>query len=236
MKKIVWAALLASVPVVCQAQHEGIEAITLEMPNKKKLEHRVGVQMNELIRQVFNFSNTAANVNNPYLVMYSLNWAKTGWGIRLGAGYSTRSIANDDGISSTVSDINVLNLRLGFEKAFVLSNKWSAGVGVDGVYNADKDNTKSTTATFDSTITTIKSNISSYGGGAMAWLRYHITPKILIGTETSFYYRTGDKKQDITIVNIPSAGIPSTSSSSVDNKIKEGTLALPVAFYLIVKF
>src|SRR5690606_24220258 len=111
-----WAAVLALVPFISYAQDEpGMQAT----PKEKKLEHRVGVQVNELIRQVFNFSNTSANVNNPYLLMYSVNWAKTGWGIRLGAGYTTRSIANDDGISSTVSDINVLNLRLGFEKAFL---------------------------------------------------------------------------------------------------------------------
>ena len=54
----------------------------------------------KIIRQVFNFSNTTADNSNPYLISYSINSARTGWGLRLGAGYSHRQFTTDDGITS----------------------------------------------------------------------------------------------------------------------------------------
>jgi len=69
----------------------------------------------------------------------------------------------------------------------------------------------------------------SYGGGPMGWLRYHLTDRILIGTETSFYYVTGNTKQVLTF-----DGVQSTPNTS--DKLTQGTLNVPVAFFLIVKF
>jgi hypothetical protein len=232
MKKTLAIALLAITPVLSYAE----DAIVKE----KKLEHSVGVQVNELIRQVFNFSNTNAANNNPYLLTYSINKIKNGWGLRLGAGYNVSTITNDNGVSAVETKIDDLNLRLGAEKKFNLSDKWSTGVGVDALYNNDKNDTKSVTRSFDTTTVTTKSLITSYGGGVMAWLRYNITSKVQIGTETSFYYRTGFHKEQIDIVRKTGNGIvfPQTTSSSTkkDDDIKEGKFNLPVAFYLIVRF
>jgi hypothetical protein len=68
----------------------------------------------------------------------------------------------------------------------------------------------------------------------MAWLRYHITSKILLGTETSFYYLTGEQKQTITITDPFGGG--SSFPTTTSNKVSQGNISAPVVFYLTVKF
>ncbi len=156
----------------------------------------IGVQINGLIRQVFNFNNSTAPTNvNPYLLTYNINSKKTGWGIRAGIGYNYTSTSNNDGITSTTTKLNDLQFRLGVEKAFKLSDKFTAGAGIDLLLNTNNDNTSNTVSSGDTTTTTTKTVISSYGGGPVGWLRYNVTERILIGTEASFYYLTGVQKK-----------------------------------------
>lgn len=237
LKKItLTAAIAASFASVATAQDEPAAA------KSKIFEHQVGVQANELIRQVFNFNNNNNTLNNPYLLTYSLNWQKPGVGIRLGVGPDFRSFKDDDGIVQQENNTNVMNLRVGIEKTFVFSEKWSAGAGLDGVYANDVSYTKTFTRSFDSSSTDIASSTATKGYGAMAWLRYHITPHILMGTEASFYYRKGDLKQEISITTKTSGGIvgqPSvfeTKTTKIDNKVEFGTFNLPMVLYLIVSF
>lgn len=237
-KNIIAVAMLAATTTVCFSQ----TATNDVQLKSKKLEHTVGVQMNELIRQVFNFNNsTATNLNNPYLLYYSVTHAKTGLGIRAGIGYNYQDFTNDDGIVRSVTENNDLNARLGIEKAFKLSGKFSAGVGVDAVYANDWNKTASKVVSFDTTITTIKTTVGQIGGGVMGWLRYNVSDNIQIGTETSFYYQTGDKKQNITVINIrqtgsTGGGTTTTTESKVDSKQSNGVFRVPVVFYLLINF
>lgn len=237
LKKItLTAAIAACFTSIANAQDEPAN------PKQKMFEHQVGVQANELIRQVFNFNNNNNTLNNPYLLTYSLNWRKPGIGIRLGVGPDFRSFKDDDGIVQQENNINVMNLRAGLEKTFVLSDKWSAGAGVDYVFANDVSYTKTFTRSFDSTYTDIASSNVTQGYGAMAWLRYHITPHILVGTEASFYYRKGDFKQDISITTKTQGGpigqpaVYETKTTKIDNEVEFGTFNLPMVLYLIVKF
>jgi len=209
---------------------------------EKKFEHRIGVQANELIRQVFNFSNSANNANtNPYVLTYSINSVRRGWGARVGIGYIYRNLSDDDGVVNNTSDLHNMNFRLGVEKAFQLNKRWSVGAGLDALYNSDYNKTKAVTRGFDTTITLTKTNVSSIGGGAMGWIRFAVTRNIEVGTETSFYYTQGDKKQDISITTreFSGTGFPgnwTTSVSKTDDKQSVAQFRMPVAIYLLVKF
>ncbi len=235
MKRLLLSAILLFAGSTTYAQEE----VSI-IPREKVLTHQIGVQMNELIRQVFNFNNNGTNVNNPYLLIYHVTHKKTGLGLRLGVGPEIRKFKDDDGITETDNDIYHMNLRIGLEKTFQLTPRWSAGAGADFIYSDEQLSTYSKVRTFDSVETNITSRLNTIGTGGMAWLRYHITPNVLIGTETSFYYTTGDFKQDIAITRIvqqgPGGPKETTSNSNVDNKQTEGTFSLPVAFYLIVRF
>lgn len=213
---------------------------TLETSNKK-VNHTVGIQINELIRQVFNFNNSAASptLNNPYLLTYNINSATSGWGGRLGFGYTYRNFTDDDGITRRETDVNNLQLRIGAEKATQLSGRWSLGAGADFLYNTDYSNTNTVTRTFDTVTTVVKSDVTRIGGGVMSWLRYSVNKNILIGTEASFYYLSGDLDQRITITqrDFNQPGQPKrTTTTRTNNKDALGSIRLPVAFYLLVKF
>jgi hypothetical protein len=222
------------------AQDNVAQAIMPAPSQEKMFEHQVGVQMNQLIRQVFNFgNNNNVTTNNPYLLTYTLTHAKTGVGLRLGAGYDQRSFVDDDGVNSRDGKINDINLRAGLEKSFDLGGGFTAGAGADFVWAKNTNDTKSLLRSVDTTIIITKSEVGNMGGGAMAWLRYSISRKILVGTETSFYYRTGKIKQDVTTTkrDLTQPAQPWVSTTtSIDNTESEGVFSVPIVFYLIVRF
>jgi hypothetical protein len=232
MKKIIFTViLLAGCLGYTFAQTEGNTG-----KKEKATDMYIGVQINGLIRQIFNFNNSNANTNtNPYLLVYSFNSRKTGWGLRFGAGYNYNAFTTDDGITKTENNINDMQFRIGGERSFMLSRKWSAGAGVDIVFNRNDDHTvsvvNSTPFGGGETVDT-RTQSNTYGGGPQAWLRYHITDRVIIGTETSFYYITGHETKAITVDN----GFPSPSQPNQDNSVSHGTFNSPIAFFLMVKF
>jgi len=239
MRKISLVAILfLGCMYKCYAQND---AGTVDSKQVTGVDQFVGVQMNELIRQVFNFnSSTASPIINPYLLTYNINSKRTGWGLRLGIGYNYVSTASNDGITATTNRQNDLQLRVGIEKGFTISEKWSAGAGLDLLFNTNNDNTTTTVGTAgfnDTTTTTTKQIGSSYGAGPMGWLRYNITKSVLIGTEASFYYLTGKTKNttDVTTDPLGNGGLTTTETTS-SPKQSSGNINLPVAFFLIVKF
>lgn len=214
---------------------------TPTLKQEAKTEHIVGVQMNELIRQVFNFNSSAGNSanNNPYLLIYTLKFKKCGIGIRTGLGYTYQDFTTEDGLSNKVTQINELHCRLGLEKSFQLSSKWSSGIGIDGIVNLHKNYTSNILRSFDTVTTKTHSELNSVGGGAMAWLRYNITPNVLVGTESSFYYSAGNQKQKIENTQMDKSTfpfVPQTKITTDNSKSSLGVFSVPVTFFLIVKF
>jgi len=233
--------LLAAILLTGCFQHAFAQADARAAPKEKMFDHFVGVQLNGLIREVFNFSNNAAAAaKNPYLLIYGINLHKTGWGLRLGLGYNYNSTSSNDGITSSTAKINDFATRFGIEKAFKLSDKWSVGAGIDGVLNKDDDKTTSIVHSFDTTTTETRTLLKSYGGGAMAWLRYHVTPRVLIGTEASFYYITGTQTNTVAVTTSQPTGggfpIITTTETVSKPTVSQGTFSSPIVFYLIVKF
>ncbi len=238
------------VPVCCAIlfgclQHSYAQetASTVDVKNEKKYNHYLGVQVNGLIRQVINFNNNAStDAVNPYLLVYSMNSVKSGWGVRVGLGYKYLSATSNDGVTKKESNNNSIQARLGIEKRFQLTDKWSAGVGLDGVINSDYNNTTATIHSFDTTITTTISKLPSMGGGAMGWLRYRINEHILVGTETSFYYLSGTEDNLIRVTQRVRENVPpfestiTTTETKSKPKFSEGKFTLPVVFYLTIRF
>ncbi len=202
---------------------------------EKTTDQYIGVQLNDLVRQVFNFSSSTLPTY-PYLLTYSIDSRKTGWGIRAGVGYTYSSNSTDDGITRTDTKLNDLEFRLGVEKAFRLSEKWSAGAGLDLLFNSNDDNTTTEVHSFDTTTTATKSTLNSYGGGPVGWLRYNVTSKILIGTEASFYYTTGTEKQTVDITQRTFGGggtsFQQTTETTSNPTVSQANLIRPLSFIL----
>lgn len=238
MRKILlFFALAAGHIVPCHAQ----ETTITEPISTKKIDHFVGVQMNGLIRQVLNFSNTTPVAPlNPYLFTYSINSRGQGWGARVGLGYQYSATWANDGITETETKINDINARIGLERKFELSDKWSAGFGADWLYNNSDDYTKATLRSTDTIITITKSKLPSIGGGLMGWLRYKVSKHVLIGTESSFTFTNGIETREVITTKKERSLSPPFTFSTVTTITKskpthaDMSFKLPVVFYLVI--
>ncbi len=233
-KPFLFAILLSGCIVTSYAQTEPVGP---PAKKEKKTDQYIGVQLNGLIRQVFNFNSSSTSpVTNPYLLTYNISSRATHWGFRAGLGYNYNSTWNNDGITERTTKINDVALRVGVEKSFALSDKWSAGVGGDLLLNLNDDNTNTIIHSFDTVYTDTKTKITSYGFGAMGWLRYHITERISIGTEASFYYTTGSQENTVTVTEIFGGSFPNITTTSSKPTVSQANINLPIVFYLAVKF
>jgi len=202
--------------------------------------HQLGFQANRLIRELlpFNATNSTLLVN-PYALIYSVNGRKRGLGARIGVGYNQEDISKDDGITSVKTSGTRFDARLGIEKMFWLSGRWTAGVGIDGVVNTNNSNTNTLVQSFDSTRINIQSKNLRFGGGVQGWVRVAVSKNILIGTESSFYYLTGTDKSTVSVsrkdFNSPGAPVISSTTKTSDT-FSSGIFSIPVALYLIIRF
>jgi hypothetical protein len=208
-----------------------------EVP-EKRFNHYIGVQANPLLRQILSIGNTP-NISNPYLINYSLNSTKSGWGFHVGFGVDYSMILDNDGISDRKSEITNISSRIGFDKVYSISERWQAGFGVDGIFQTADNLTTSQIISFDTVTTVSKTGVLRFGGGLRGFLRYSISKRILLGTESTIYFNTGNSNISTTITrrefNFPGAPIITTSSSSKQD-LRAITTTIPVAIYLILKF
>jgi hypothetical protein len=202
--------------------------------SEPKFTHYVGVQSNLLIRQIFNLSGTTADINNPYLLTYSLV-NKKGWAIAFGQGiqFGTSNVT-DANSNSTKTNNQKINTRLGIEKRTNLNSRWIATIGVEGLMNWSKNNSETVENNFGSFLSTINTSekLQQYGGGLRGSLSYAINKRILIGTESSLSFISSNSSftQSVSNSNFNSSTTSSTlKSNGIDFKV-------PTAIFLIVKF
>ena len=62
----------------------------------KNFNQYVGLEANQLLRQIFDFSNDNSSSGNPYLITYSFNSSNTGSGMSFGLGYLSRELEDVD--------------------------------------------------------------------------------------------------------------------------------------------
>ena len=104
-------------------------------PKQKHYTHQAGVQINELLRQIFNFNGNAANTN-PYLVTYTINSVRTGWGLRAGIGYNYQSLTNDELRNKTnefkqrIAAQQTANGMMPYLQYISVNNNWRAAPAV----------------------------------------------------------------------------------------------------------
>ena len=233
MKKYIPAILVwCQFGHTCLAQEAGITSFTSD--------HFVGVQMNNLIKQVF---NSTGATGNPYLLTYSSDSKKTGWGFRIGAGYSGGNNSSVSGSTTSTSSSDVLQFRVGVERAYKLTGRWSAGAGMDLVFNNNNSySASSNQSALDSSASNTRTITTTVGGGAMGWLHYNATKHLVLGTEASFYYVAGTKHQTVDYntqtvnPNTPSGYSWEWSENKQKFGVSSGAFSSPIVFFLMVRF
>jgi hypothetical protein len=208
--------------------------------------HYVGLQANQLLKQLFNFSSSSTSINNPYLLNYAVNSDSTGMGFNFGFGYSFDEFETGDAIFERTTAFNDFSIRIGIEKKHRLGKRWLASIGGDVVVDrqSNKTTTKNDTDFNKSTIVT-DNKISGLGLGPRLGLIFGITDRILLGTECTYYFKsiTSNEKGSSKITTRefdPFTGsereVTRTESTDDENTFKKLQLNPPAVLFLIMKF
>lgn len=205
------------------AQDRPVETQVL-VPSKGNVSHYIGLQANQLLRQILSFGNSGA-VTNPYLFTYSANSRTTGVGFSTGIGLSSVTTKTTDNFTNTVSNVNDFAWRFGLEKKKYFSKYWLFGIGGDVVIDLSKAETtaRSGTGGLETQVTT---NTRRGGLGPRASLAFQFSERLLVGTEGAYYFKWGNTEQ-----TSKGTGQPNDPGT----KVRSFAFALPTAVFLIVK-
>ena len=197
----------------------------------RRSSHYVGIQANQLLKQLFSLGNSNTVINNPYMMTYSVNSIESGIGWGVGLGFTINEINDDFGVLRIESKIKDIFFRTGIEKKSVLTKRWILTVALDVVIDSQSDKTR----TFDpinpgNSETTTKNRTNGFGIGPRCSLFFHINDKILLGTEANYYLKALTTRTELSSPN---------PNSQPDNKSSDVTrfqLNVPAVLFLIVKF
>lgn len=217
---------------------------------QKRSSHYLGVQANQLIRQLLNFSGANAVIDNPYLIAYSVNSKKTGLGFSSGLGFSINEISDGDQTNRRTTKINNVSLRLGFEKKSNLGKKWYVSWGFDITHDDFKNETSNTQSPDLSNpavkfVSNTTNQTSSWGVGPRFTLNFRVTDRIILGTEANYYYKSGSNSTKASTSNTffefdqfgnKSLVTRTTDSPESSSDFTKFQFAIPAVLYLIVKF
>lgn len=190
----------------------------------KKIEHYVGFQVNELVRNVINLSNSAA-ISNPYFLLYSFNSTNSGYGMNFAAGYSYIESNEGDALTPGKRINENASFRLGPERKFKWGDHWIGLLGVDVIYAHTM--LKQTTTTFItplvSTQNTLTVKSEDVGAGLRGGIYYAFNDRILLGTETSYSFLL--RKENVW-----------SGLNNSENTSKRLNFSAPMALFLTLRF
>src|SRR5205085_11799559 len=116
--------------------------------------------------------------------------------------YNYKNIVDEDVPVGRETKVNDLFFRIGIEKKIMLGKKFEAGYAFDltGTYQLDKTFSLSVTNTgssIDSSESTVTNKTTSFGLGPQLSLGFHISDKILLGTEATMYFSSETSHQNV---------------------------------------
>lgn len=216
-----------------------------ETPAVRKSDHYVGLQANQLIRQVFNFSGANPGINNPYLLTYAVNSIESGAGFTAGFGYSFAEATDGDQFVDRTTTNNDVFFRFGFEKKSMLAKKVIFSLGVDIVLDRQKLETETKERTQSQINFESSTRTNGMGLGPRLTLNYQITDKIIVGTEANYYYRSFKIEQiqknvffetQFDPITGQSRQVRRTEETKESEKQKRFQFNSPAVIFLIMKF
>ena len=234
--------LLALVAVLCSILASAqVEEDQIADTEEKMVDHFVGVQANQLLRQIISLS-TVQQVENPYLLNYTLRFNESNFAISAGVGFTKSNAESEENLESESSD---LDFRLGLGQQFRLSKLLEVGYSLDFNMGRRKSLTQTTQVIesqnqTDSTVTRTEFSDNLIGAGLRANLLFYITPKILVGTEASYNFSQLESKFEFTRETIISENgevvIEDVQEQDSTDKGNSFNFNVPIQIFLILKF
>ena len=180
MKKYFLLFAMLTTVSLSHAQEE-VEGISIEG-------HFLGVQANELLRQVLSIGSSSLPTN-PYFFNYTYT-AASGDGFSSSIAYSREEFDNSDNFTSLETESDRFAIRLGYEKKKVLSKRFIYSLGVDFLIESQKNVTTSEDNFSNGQAVIITNKRSGWGLGPRFNFYYRLSDRILIGTEANYYYKS----------------------------------------------
>ena len=220
---------------------------TNDADNKPKFDQYVGVQANQLLKQLINLNSSNTAIDNPYLLTYTIMSNKCGWGIEAGLGFTYTDTQNKQPVNDE-SKTNNIDARIGICRKFKLGKRFTAGYGFDFVYSNNSDVTTNSNTTVsgsftDSSSTVTTTKITRIGAGPQVYLGFNITPRVILGTEILYYYLSSVQKQNVltkdTQIEVSGNQTITTSTianSNLETDVKSFAFSFPTVLFLIIKF
>ena len=184
-----------------------------------------GIQANQLLRQILNFSSSNTTVANPYLLTFQNNNPQTGWGLNLGWGFNYNQISDGDAFTLRKTTISDLAFRIGCERKRNFGKHWILSSGVDVVVDAQSNKTKTTDSGGANGVET-KNTTRGVGIGPRLGLYYDVSEKIQIGTEMTYYFKSLTTKTTVS---------GDFQQPDVEENLHKFQLNLPAALFLVLK-
>lgn len=192
--------------------------------NSNNLEgHFLGVQVNELVRQIFSLGNTSIPAN-PYFFNYTYT-SSTGSGFAASFAYTKNQVSNDNNFSTLTTNIDNVALRMGYEKKKSLSKRFIYSLGVDFLIESQKNVTENED-NFSSQLITTTSKVSGWGLGPRLNFYYKVTDNILVGTEANYYFKSLKETFEVDFENDPS------NNTETEGDIRTFTFSSPAILWL----
>jgi hypothetical protein len=238
MYKTIAGVMLASLCSFASAQTDSTKSTP-----KSQTQHYLGVQANQLFRQILSLSDDDTPINNPYLFTYTVN-GPSGFGLNVGLGYEFDEIKTSDGQIDRETNIDDFSVRLGPEKKFWVGKRWLASGGFDVVIKSLKSETINKIETdFGRSNISTTSKSTGWGFGPRFELSFQISNNIFIGTEVTYYFQKMKEKGEInssittkqTDFNGNIIEVTETEKSDTEDKTKELQFTVPAVLFLVLR-
>ncbi|MEQ9402391.1 MAG: hypothetical protein RIM99_02295 [Cyclobacteriaceae bacterium] len=185
----------------------------------------LGLQGNELLRQLLNFGD-AGIPDNPYFFNYTYV-SSTGDGLNVGFALSADEFNQLNGFNNVETEIENFSFRVGYGKRKEINKRFYYSLGVDLLIDSFK-NTTTTEDTFGGGIFRIESTTSGWGMGPRFTLNYKITDGLIIGTESNYYYKRQTEKFESSTTN-------GSNGIEEESKIKLFRFAAPSVLWISIR-
>lgn len=188
--------------------------------------HYLGLQGNELLRQLLNLGN-AELPDNPYFLNYSYV-SESGKGLNVGFALSSDDFTQQNGFNSVKTEIDNFSFRIGYMKRERLSKRFFYSTGVDLLID-NFVNVTTTDDNFGSNSISTEAKTSGWGLGPRLTLDYQITNRLAVGTEANYYFKSLTEKFETVFENSPSNNL------SEESEVKRFKFAAPSVLWITIK-
>ena len=203
------------------------------------MRHELSLNATSFIQQ-FALNSSSQGITSPYLFQYKLLGNKLN-GLRAGIGgsYSEEqefgSIDNfppNPGSTFRSYRYNA-EVRLGYERSTTLSNRWDVFYGFDGLfgYRPSVAEATSDVGLGEDLVTTNEFITTTFGGGPVLGIRFRISERIYLFTESSAYFTRSETKERTSYSN-PDFG----SDSEETSRQLDLQMLLPTNIFFAIRF